>query len=72
MIDFGVRDAYSVGRRVTNDISISDISVSRQQAILALMGDQVICIDGDSKFGTFVKMDGLCNISKFECPIVPI
>lgn len=30
VIDFGFKDQYSIGRRVNNEISISDISVSRQ------------------------------------------
>ena len=29
VIDFGYKKQYSVGRRVTNDITVSDISVSR-------------------------------------------
>lgn len=32
VINFGAKDVFSIGRRVSNDISISDISVSRQQA----------------------------------------
>ena len=29
VVDFSVKDAFNVGRRVTNDITVSDISVSR-------------------------------------------
>ena len=30
IIDFSVKNVFNVGRRVTNDITVSDISVSRK------------------------------------------
>ena len=34
VINFDVKDEFNIGRRVNNEISISDISVSRKQAML--------------------------------------
>ena len=34
VIDFSVKKVFNVGRRVSNDITVSDISVSREQATL--------------------------------------
>ena len=72
MIDFDYKKEYSVGRRVTNDITVSDISVSRVQSILKLKGNKLYVEDQDSKFGTFVKINGLYEIGencKFTVPI---
>ena len=44
---------FGVGRRVNCDISVSDISVSRQHANLKVLGNRVFVEDCDSKFGTF-------------------
>ena len=54
----------SVGRRVNNEISISDISVSRCQAEFQLVDNQLFVNDKDSKFGTFKKVDGLVQVRK--------
>jgi hypothetical protein len=55
VINFDFKREYTVGRRVTNDITVSDISVSRAQASIKLMNDNTIFVeDYDSKFGTFV------------------
>lgn len=32
VIDFGFKTKFNVGRRVTSDITVSDISVSRSQS----------------------------------------
>ena len=56
IINFGVKNTFTVGRRVNNDISISDISVSRRQACFVLENKHVSLMDMDSKFGTFVKI----------------
>lgn len=34
VVDFTFKESFNVGRRVTNDITVSDISVSRQQALI--------------------------------------
>jgi len=62
VIDFDFKKEYKVGRRVNNDITVSDISVSRAQASIRLRGDQLFVEDHDSKFGTFVKIRGLLKI----------
>ena len=36
ILNFGIKTDFNIGRRVQNDISISDISVSRDQAVLTL------------------------------------
>ena len=33
VIDFSLKAEFNVGRRVTNDITVSDILVSRQQSV---------------------------------------
>ena len=56
IINFGKKTTFTVGRRVNNDISISDISVSRRQACFVLEKETVSLMDLDSKFGTFQKI----------------
>lgn len=41
VINFTIKPMFSVGRRVNNEISISDISVSRRQAEIQLVGNEV-------------------------------
>ena len=57
IVNFGSKQIFTVGRRVNNDISISDISVSRRQATFKLEGDRVYLMDLDSKFGTFRRLN---------------
>lgn len=52
------KNEITIGRRVNNDITVSDISVSRQQAIMKVKDGKIFIEDGDSKFGTFVKVRG--------------
>jgi pSer/pThr/pTyr-binding forkhead associated (FHA) protein len=62
-----------VGRRITNDITVSDISVSRNQASIKLYNSQHVYVnDLDSKFGTFVKINGLYPINCKVDDVVPI
>ena len=56
VLNLDAKKEYTVGRRVTNDITVSDISVSRAQASLKLRKDKVTVEDLESKFGTFVKI----------------
>jgi pSer/pThr/pTyr-binding forkhead associated (FHA) protein len=56
VVVFSVKPEFYVGRRINNDITISDISVSRKQAGLLLRDGKVLVEDCDSKFGTFVKI----------------
>ena len=44
---------FTIGRRANNDLSVSDISVSRRQAFLQKIHETVFLQDIDSKFGTF-------------------
>lgn len=41
VVDFSVKRVYEVGRRVTNDITVSDISVSRLQSTISLTKNTV-------------------------------
>ena len=68
IIDFSIKNVFNVGRRVTNDITVSDISVSRKQSELELDLDsnQLFLSDCYSKFGTFVKIDGLHKLDKIN------
>jgi hypothetical protein len=56
VVDFQLKNHYGVGRRVTNDITVSDITVSRQHANFVLLNDTIFLSDLDSKFGTFVMI----------------
>ena len=44
------------GRANTNDIKISDISISRSHAILKVQNGEVYIIDAKSKFGTLLLL----------------
>ena len=52
------KSEFSIGRRVNNDVTVSDISVSRKQALVKIKGSKIFVSDCDSKFGTFVKVNG--------------
>jgi len=66
VIDFQEKSEYEVGRRVTNDITVSDITVSRQHALLMECGNQVYLKDSDSKFGTFQMIRKLKKLKPKE------
>jgi len=72
VINFDFKKEYTVGRRVTNDITVSDISVSRAQSSLKLKNNKIYVEDHESKFGTFVKVRGLFDISACKDFAVPI
>jgi hypothetical protein len=71
VIVFSVKRDFYIGRRINNDITISDISVSRKQAGIILKSDGRVCVeDCDSKFGTFVKASGVIAIpSTYRLPV---
>ena len=73
VINFAVRPMYMIGRRVSNEISISDISVSREQARVVYYETckTVILYDLNSKFGTFQKIEGLFKVPRTP-GLVPI
>jgi pSer/pThr/pTyr-binding forkhead associated (FHA) protein len=62
VIVFSVKPIFNIGRRVSNDITISDISVSRLQGSITLKNDKVFVEDCDSKFGTFIKVNSTITI----------
>lgn len=73
VVNFDFKNEYTVGRRVTNDITVSDISVSRAQSSIVLKNGKVYVQDMDSKFGTFVKIHGMYEIGKCNGnDIIPI
>ena len=61
---------FTVGRRANNDLSVSDISVSRRQAFLEFVDQKVYLQDIDSKFGTFKQVRGIMPIDTDQ--VVPI
>jgi FHA domain len=71
VIVFSAKPAFYIGRRINNDITISDISVSRKQAGIVMRPDNRVFVeDCDSKFGTFVKCNGLTPIpSSYRLPV---
>lgn len=72
VVVFDNKTEFNVGRRVNNDITVSDISVSRNQACLKLRNNKLVIEDCDSKFGTFVKIQGLYKIPKKQAIPVQI
>lgn len=70
VLDFGTKDEFDVGRRINNDITVSDISVSRSQATIYKQKKSIFISDCQSKFGTFVLVKGLLPISSKK--IIPI
>lgn len=62
IINFDLKKQYNVGRRITNDVTVSDISVSRCQSTIKLKDSKVFIEDQGSKFGTFVKANGLLEV----------
>ena len=62
MLVFDAKSEFHVGRRINNDITISDISVSRQQASIRLKDGKIFVDDASSKFGTFVRVRGLHRV----------
>lgn len=56
VIVFDNKMDFHVGRRINNDITISDISVSRSQSAIVLKDNKIYVEDENSKFGTFVKV----------------
>ena len=58
VIVFDTKPVFHIGRRINNDITISDISVSRQQSAIKFANGKVFVEDENSKFGTFVKING--------------
>jgi pSer/pThr/pTyr-binding forkhead associated (FHA) protein len=70
VIVFTVKPDFYIGRRISNDITISDISVSRKQAAITLKQDRVFVEDCESKFGTFVKVTSAIPVpSSYRLPI---
>ena len=54
VIDFSVKKQVNVGRRVTKDITVSDISVSRIHSKIYLKDNKFMLEDCGSKFGSLV------------------
>ena len=71
VIDFEFKSQYKVGRRVNNEITVSDISVSRAQAQFYLKDKSLFVEDLDSKFGTFVKIQGILKICSESMGLKP-
>jgi hypothetical protein len=73
VINFAINQSLMIGRRATNEISISDISVSREQAMLRYDSNtqEITLTDLNSKFGTYVRIDGLFALPSTE-EMVPI
>lgn len=73
VVDFSIKSIFNVGRRITNDITVSDISVSRSQALIKYNyeSNSLYLKDSESKFGTFKKVNGLYPVDQigFTIPI---
>lgn len=56
IINFGTKKELRIGRNHEVEISIADISVSREHAQLRLVDDKIVLSDKKSKFGTLVLL----------------
>lgn len=56
IVNFGTKKELKIGRNHEVEISIPDISVSREHASLKLVDNKVILSDKRSKFGTLVLL----------------
>jgi flagellar basal body P-ring protein FlgI len=60
------KQEFNIGWRINNDVTVSDISVSRKQATIKIKEDKIFVEDCDSKFGTFVKIRGAYKMKRNE------
>jgi pSer/pThr/pTyr-binding forkhead associated (FHA) protein len=60
------KSEFNIGRRINNDVTVSDISVSRKQSTISIKDDKIFIEDCDSKFGTFVKIRGAYRVKRSE------
>ena len=54
ILDMKVQKTFKIGRGHTSDLRLTDISVSRNHAVLRLDGDKFILEDDESKFGSLI------------------
>jgi len=70
VIDFQVKKEFDVGRRVSNDITVSDITVSRNHATFLWSAGKLYLKDQDSKFGTFKMLKKLKQLKNGEKVVI--
>ncbi|CAD8090593.1 unnamed protein product [Paramecium sonneborni] len=63
IINFATKKELRIGRNHEVEISIADISVSREHALLKLIGDKIVLSDKKSKFGTLVLLQNNITLS---------
>ncbi|CAK57009.1 unnamed protein product (macronuclear) [Paramecium tetraurelia] len=63
IINFGTKKELRIGRNHEVEISIADISVSREHAQLRLVDDKIVLSDKKSKFGTLVLLQKNITLS---------
>ena len=75
VVDMTRESTFSVGRNISNDIVIDNISVSRKQAYFKyqrpnLQGLPILFVsDAESRFGSFIRMPGLVTVTENMLPI---
>ena len=56
ILDLDQKKTFTVGRRESSDITVTDISVSRLQANIRTIKSKIFLCDMESKFGTFIQV----------------
>ncbi|CAD8085782.1 unnamed protein product [Paramecium primaurelia] len=63
IVNFGTKKELKIGRNHEVEISIADISVSREHAHIKLVDNKIILSDKRSKFGTLVLLQKNINLT---------
>ena len=72
IMNFSAKSSFVIGRRVSSDISVSDISVSRKHATIQYFDDKVHLMDMNSKFGTFKQVKEPVGIEVSSREVLPL
>ena len=71
-MNLSAKSSFVIGRRVSSDISVSDISVSRKHAVLQYFDNKVHLMDMNSKFGTFKQIKEPIAIEMNNKEVLPL
>ena len=67
VVDMTRENTFTLGRNLSNDIVVNNISVSRKQAYFKINRDAhrfLIIADDESRFGSFIRMPELLNVTE--------
>jgi len=67
VVDMTRENTFTLGRNLSNDIVVNNISVSRKQAYFKINREDhrfLIIADDESRFGSFIRMPELLNVTE--------